>query len=231
MSVLAENSLRCVVLNFLQPVHLITVDVNEQGVAVVQPTENKRTHQLSSGFHHQEIAHCPVSAYITSHPSPNRTDTLLNVNNQWRSDGAEDWWSWVSSADLWWPHLLWEITSDSGWMYRVKSIGPKTEPWGTLYCDAHSKQTESYHTNRWSTNGCKADAAPPSQAVWREKLQFWHRSVDFFKLFAKDWTWGQCCCFFVFLEGCHDCLFDLQRNRHKQQWFIYNSATQRHQVI
>ena len=151
--------------------------------------------------------------------------------SEWKSDGVKDWWSWVSSADLWWPHLLWEITSDSGWMYRVKSIGPKTEPWGTLYCDAHSKQTESYHTNRWSTNGCKADAAPPSQAVWREKLQFWHRSVVFFKLFAKDWTWGQCCCFFVFLEGCHDCLFDLQRNRHKQQWFIYNSATQRHQVI
>ena len=40
MSVLAENSLRCVVLNFLQPVHLITVDVNEQRVAAVQPTEN-----------------------------------------------------------------------------------------------------------------------------------------------------------------------------------------------
>ena len=41
MSVLAENSLRCVVLNFLQPVQLITVDVNEQRVAAVQPTENK----------------------------------------------------------------------------------------------------------------------------------------------------------------------------------------------
>ena len=40
MSVLAKNSLRCVVLNFLQPVHLITVDVNEQRVAAVQPTEN-----------------------------------------------------------------------------------------------------------------------------------------------------------------------------------------------
>ena len=40
MSVLAEDSLRCVVLNFLQPVHLITVDVNEQRVAAVQPTEN-----------------------------------------------------------------------------------------------------------------------------------------------------------------------------------------------
>ena len=35
MSALAKNNLRCMVLNFLQPVHLITVDVNEQRVAVV----------------------------------------------------------------------------------------------------------------------------------------------------------------------------------------------------
>ena len=101
MPALVKNNSRCAVLNFLQPVHLITVDVNEQGVRVVQPTENKRTHQLSSGFRHQEIAHCQVSACYQS----------SIVNNQWRSDGAEDGWSWVSSADLWWPHLLWEITS------------------------------------------------------------------------------------------------------------------------
>ena len=41
MSALAKNNLRCMVLNFLQPVHLITIDVNEQRAAVVQPTENK----------------------------------------------------------------------------------------------------------------------------------------------------------------------------------------------
>ena len=38
---LAKINVRCMVLNLLQPVHLITVDVNEQKVAVVQPTENK----------------------------------------------------------------------------------------------------------------------------------------------------------------------------------------------
>ena len=42
MSALAKNNLRCAVLNFLQPVRLITVDVNEQGVAVVQLTENQK---------------------------------------------------------------------------------------------------------------------------------------------------------------------------------------------
>ena len=35
MSALAKNNLRCMVLNFLQPVHLITVGVNEQRVATV----------------------------------------------------------------------------------------------------------------------------------------------------------------------------------------------------
>ena len=56
MSALAKNNFRCMVLNFLQPVHLITVDVNEQRVAVVQPTDNTRMHKLSSGFRRQEMA-------------------------------------------------------------------------------------------------------------------------------------------------------------------------------
>ena len=45
------------VLNFLQPVHQITVDVNEQSYStlVVQLTEKKRTHQLSSGCCIQEM--------------------------------------------------------------------------------------------------------------------------------------------------------------------------------
>ena len=43
------------VLNLLQT-HLITSDVIEQGVVVVQLTENKRTHQLSNGFRPHKIA-------------------------------------------------------------------------------------------------------------------------------------------------------------------------------
>ena len=56
MSALAKNNFRCVALSVFQPVHLITVDVNEQRVVVVQPTKNKRTHKLSSGFRRQEMA-------------------------------------------------------------------------------------------------------------------------------------------------------------------------------
>ena len=56
MSALAKNNFRCVALSVFQPVHLMTVDVNEQRVAVVQPTENKRRHKLSRGFRGQEMA-------------------------------------------------------------------------------------------------------------------------------------------------------------------------------
>jgi len=41
MSALAQNNPRCMSLNFLQPVYLITVNVNEQRVATVSLPENK----------------------------------------------------------------------------------------------------------------------------------------------------------------------------------------------
>lgn len=44
MSALAKRNFQCKV--------LITASVSEQRFTVVQPTENKRMHQLSSGFHH-----------------------------------------------------------------------------------------------------------------------------------------------------------------------------------
>ena len=44
MSALAKRNFQCKV--------LITASISEQRFTVVQPTENKRMHQLSSGFHH-----------------------------------------------------------------------------------------------------------------------------------------------------------------------------------
>ena len=41
---------------FLETVHLIRGDVDEQNVAIVQATANEKTHQQSSGFPRQEIA-------------------------------------------------------------------------------------------------------------------------------------------------------------------------------
>ena len=42
MSALAKNNLRCMVLNFLQPVHLITVDVNEKRVALLRRKKERK---------------------------------------------------------------------------------------------------------------------------------------------------------------------------------------------
>ena len=56
MSVFAKNDFCCMILNFLETVHLIRSGLNQQRVAVVQTTRNERRHQLSSGFPRQEMA-------------------------------------------------------------------------------------------------------------------------------------------------------------------------------
>ena len=56
MSAFTKINFRCVVSNFLQPVHLITDNVNEQRVAAVQSTEKKRTRKVSRGFRRQAMA-------------------------------------------------------------------------------------------------------------------------------------------------------------------------------
>ena len=94
----------------------------------------KRASALSlSNFSLLPVIHLPTES----------THCSTSAISEWKSEGAElDWWSWVSSANLWQPHLLREMTSDSGWMYRVKSTGPKRM---STYCDVHGKQTGSYH--------------------------------------------------------------------------------------
>ena len=47
------------------------------------------------------------------------------------SEGESDFYSSVSSTNIWWETEWWLITSERGWVYRMKRIGPKTEPWGT----------------------------------------------------------------------------------------------------
>ena len=46
------------------------------------------------------------------------------------SEGESDLYSSVSSANIWWETEWWLITSERGWVYRMKRIGPKTEPGG-----------------------------------------------------------------------------------------------------
>ena len=56
ISAFAKNDFCCMILNFLETIHLISGDVNEQRVAIVQTTESERAHQLNSSFPSQEMA-------------------------------------------------------------------------------------------------------------------------------------------------------------------------------
>ena len=58
MPVFMKKTFRCLVVNFFQPVHLITVAANEQRLAVVQPTENRTQYikLMTSDLRRQETA-------------------------------------------------------------------------------------------------------------------------------------------------------------------------------
>ena len=47
------------------------------------------------------------------------------------SEGESDLYSSVSSANVWWETEWWLITSETGWVYKAKITGSRTEPWGT----------------------------------------------------------------------------------------------------
>ena len=69
------------------------------------------------------------------------THCSTSWTSEGKSDGADGLWSWVSSANLWWLYFLWELTSDSAWVYKVKSTGPKTKPWRTPFRCARDRRT------------------------------------------------------------------------------------------
>ena len=47
------------------------------------------------------------------------------------SEGESDLYSSVSSANMWRKTEWRLITSERGWVYTMKRVGPRTEPWGT----------------------------------------------------------------------------------------------------
>ena len=78
MSAFAKNKFCCMILNFLKTVHLISGDVNEQRVAIVQTTENEGTHQLNSGFPRQEMANRATSSDLKIRLSTNVVSMLCH---------------------------------------------------------------------------------------------------------------------------------------------------------
>ena len=79
----AKSNLRCIVWKILQPVHLITVDDNEQRTEIVQPPKNKRKHQLSSGFRRQEMADRTNSSDLEICCTTDVVNTMHH-SRQWR---------------------------------------------------------------------------------------------------------------------------------------------------
>ena len=46
------------------------------------------------------------------------------------SEGESDFYSSVSSANMWWETEWWLITSERGWVYRMKELVPRRNPGG-----------------------------------------------------------------------------------------------------
>lgn len=74
----------------------------------------------------------------------------------------------------------------------------------SLYCHVHSLEVIA---DCWSKHGCKADAAQPSEAVWRNCS--FTQVCHFFRLLAS----GSVLVLLFFHKGYHDCLLEVQRNR------------------
>ena len=55
-----------------------------------------------------------------------------------------DFWSCVSSAKSWWFMEWLAMVSDRGVVYRMKRMGPSTEPWGTPYLNCVSGEDELF---------------------------------------------------------------------------------------
>ena len=61
-----------------------------------------------------QICHCLASAYLSViHLPTQSTHFSTSTISEWKSDGVEGWWSWISSANLWWPHLCRTMTLQS----------------------------------------------------------------------------------------------------------------------
>ena len=58
--------------------------------------------------------------------------------------------SWVSSANLWKPHLCLHITCDTVCVYRVNKTGPSTYPRGTPYSSRAGLDGRPFMTTDWN---------------------------------------------------------------------------------
>ena len=55
-----------------------------------------------------------------------------------------DLYSSTSSANMWWETEWWLITLERGQVYKMKRIGPRTEPWGTPHVRSEGEGFTSF---------------------------------------------------------------------------------------
>ena len=73
----------------------------------------------------------------------------LQVSSQ-KLHGSTRFPSWVSSFNLWKPHLCLHITRDTGCVYRVNRTEPSTDPWGTPYRSRAGLDGRPFTTTDWN---------------------------------------------------------------------------------
>ena len=73
----------------------------------------------------------------------------LQVSSR-KSHGCADFLSWVSSSNLWKPHLCLHITCDTGCVYRVNRTGQSTDSRGTPYCSRAGLNWMPFMTTDWN---------------------------------------------------------------------------------
>ena len=83
-------------------------------------------------------------------------------------EGESDLYKSVSSANIWWETQWWLITSERGWVYRMKRIGPKTEPWGTPQVRSEGEDFIPFTITTGSNRQNKQDLAVQHHQLHRQ---------------------------------------------------------------
>jgi hypothetical protein len=86
---------------------------------------------------------------------------------------------WVSSENNWWFRECEEIRALKGVVYKLKSMGPRTDPWGTPYFSSVGEDTCSFTFTlrvrfiRYEENQVSTSPWRPNQIESRSRSMLW----------------------------------------------------------
>ena len=107
----------------------------------------------------------------------------VHALSSWVRFATSYFWSCVSSAKSWWFTEWLPVIPERGVVYRTKSSGPSTEPWGRPYmsCDSDKDETltevgwylsERYGWNHWNAVGWMP------KTEFRREMRIWSSIVS-----------------------------------------------------